>query len=94
MPNDVPALVAIRAAHHPEAAPFYDRVVFEFRGALPPMRIEYVPRLISDGAGVPVMLAGRAILLVQFSPALAHDAAGPTAPGRLAPRLPLVREIA
>ncbi len=94
MPNETPTLVAIRAAHHAEATPIYDRVVFEFRGALPPMRLEYVPQLISDGSGLPVRLAGRAIVLVQFSPALAHNDTGATAPGRMTLKLPLVREIA
>ena len=88
-------LVAIRAAHHAEATPQYDRAVFEFNGPIPPMLVEYVKQLIADGSGLPVPIAGRAIVLVQLSPAQAHDDAGqPTAPARLATRLPVVREIA
>ena len=87
-------LVAIRAAYHPEAVPAYDRVVFEFSGAVPLLRIEYVKDLISDGSGLPVSIAGRAILLVQLTPAHAHDEHGQaSAPARMTPKLPLVKEI-
>jgi hypothetical protein len=91
----IATLVAIRAAHHPETAPKYDRVVFEFSGPVPLLRIEYVPGLIGDGSGLPVPIAGRAILLAQFTPAHAHDDNGQaTAPTRIKLKLPLVKEIA
>ena len=97
MPTDQPAtatLVAIRAAYHPEAAPEYDRVVFEFSGPIPLLRIEYVKQLIADGSGLPVAVAGRAILYVQFTPAYAHNDQGQaTAPASMRPKLPTVREI-
>jgi len=87
-------LVAIRAAHHAEATPTYDRVVFEFSEQVPLLRIEYVKNLIEDGSGLPVPIAGRAILLVQFTPAQAHSDAGQaTAPNRMTPKLPLVKAI-
>jgi hypothetical protein len=87
-------LVAIRAAHHAETSPKYDRVVFEFSGAVPLLRIEYVKELIGDGSGLPVPIAGRSILLVQFTPARAHSDGGQaTAPNRMAPNLPLVKAI-
>jgi hypothetical protein len=87
-------LVAIRAAHHAETTPTYDRVVFEFSGTLPLLRIEYVKGLIGDGSGLPVPIAGRAILLAQFTPARAHSDAGQaTAPNHMAPKLPLVKAI-
>lgn len=87
-------LVAIRAASHREASPDYDRVVFEFRGPLPLVRIEYVDELIADGSGRPVTIAGQAILCVQFSPADAHDDSGAiTAPDRVKLNLSLVKEI-
>lgn len=90
----ISTLVAIRSAHHPEAAPTYDRVVFEFSGPVPLLRIEYVKDLISDGSGLPVPIAGRAILLVQLTPAHAHDEKGQTsAPARMKLKLPLVKEI-
>ncbi|MEO7910646.1 MAG: hypothetical protein ABIV47_13430 [Roseiflexaceae bacterium] len=97
MPSTPPThatLVAIRAAHHAEATPSYDRVVFEFSGHMPLLRIEYVKQLIEDGAGLPVPIAGRAILLVQFTPAQAHSDSGQaTAPNHMAPKLPLVKAI-
>lgn len=82
----VPRLVGIRAAHHPT----FDRIVFDFRGGLPETRrAAYVPELIADGSGLPVSIAGRAILQVTFSPADAHDEAGrSTAPNRIAFGLP------
>jgi hypothetical protein len=79
MPSPQPAtptLIAIRAAHHPETTPKYDRVVFEFAGSIPFLRIEYVPQLIADGSGAPVPVTGRAILSVQLTPARAHSDRG------------------
>jgi hypothetical protein len=82
----VPTLVGIRAAHHPT----FDRIVFDFSGGLPATReAAYVPELIGDGSGLPVPIAGRAILQVRFEPADAHDDAGnATAPDRIAFALP------
>ena len=90
----IPTLVAIRAAHHPEATRAYDRVVFEFSGPIPLLRIEHVQELLGDGSGLPVPIAGRAILLVQLTPARAHDDNGKaSAPARVKLKLPLVKEI-
>ncbi|HET9224929.1 MAG TPA: hypothetical protein VFO07_20615 [Roseiflexaceae bacterium] len=97
MPSPQPAtptLVAIRAAHHPETTPKYDRVVFEFVGPVPYLRVEYVPKLIADGSGAPVPVTGRAILSVQLTPARAHSDRGQvTAPRNIKLRLPLAKEI-
>ena len=97
MPSPQPAtptLIAIRAAHHPETTPKYDRVVFEFDGPVPFLRIEYVPQLIADGSGAPVPIAGRAILSVQLTPARAHSDRGHvTAPKNIKLRLPIAKEI-
>lgn len=81
-------LVAIRAGHHPG----YDRVVFEFRGGLPDgHQVSYVPQLVGDPSGLPVRVAGRAILQARFSPARAHDDLGaPTVSGRTTYDLPNV----
>ncbi len=77
----VPTLVGIRAAHRPG----FDRLVFTFDGGLPASRrVAYVPQLLADGSGLPVPVAGRAVLRVRFSSAKAHDATGPTVPARLA----------
>src|SRR5215211_5208169 len=87
-------LVAIRTAHHTEEIPNYDRVVFEFNGPLPPVRIEYVNQLFGGGSGLPIPIAGEAILQVDFRPAQAHDDNGQvTAPDHLNPKLPIVREL-
>jgi hypothetical protein len=83
----VPTLVAIRAAHHPG----FDRVVFEFRGGLPATRrTKYVDRLLGDASGLPIRIAGQAVLQVTFEAAKAHDAQGSTAPARKAFALPNV----
>jgi hypothetical protein len=80
-------LVAVRAAHHPG----FDRVVFEFRGGLPAThRVRYVDRLLGDASGLPVRVAGRAVLQASFTGTNAHDAGGSTAPARTAFALPNV----
>jgi len=80
-----PTLVDIRAAHHPG----FDRIVFEFEGGLPSTHgAKYVDQLLGDGSGLPVRIAGRAVLQVSFAPARAHDAQGTTVPRRLAFPLP------
>jgi hypothetical protein len=83
----VPTLVDIRAAHHAG----FDRVVFEFDGGVPSShKVRYVDRLLGDASGLPVRIAGRAILRVRFEPARAHDVHGATAPRRRAFALPNV----
>lgn len=87
-PPPTPTLVSITAAHHPGL----DRVVFRFRGGLPSSsRARYVDRLVGDGSGAPVRIAGRAILQVRFGGARAHDDGGrSTAAARKAFALPNV----
>jgi hypothetical protein len=93
--QQIATLVAIRAAHHPETTPKYDRVVFEFRGALPLIEVEYVKQLFADGSGLPVQIIGAAFLQIQFKPAQAHNDKGQaTAPARITVNLPIVKEIA
>jgi hypothetical protein len=81
-----PTLDAIRATHRAGV----DRIVFEFQGGLPAMHgARYVDRLIADGSGKVIPVAGRAILQVRFGGATAHDSNGtPTAPRRTAYALP------
>jgi len=90
--QSTPTLVAVRAARHPG----FDRVVFEFRGGLPPATVHYVDELIQDGSGNRVSVAGAADLEVLFRGANAHDAGGsPTvSPRRFSPGLPAVKEVA
>ena len=86
-PASTPTLVAIRASHHPG----FDRIVYQFEGGLPSSHeVRYVDRLIADGSGRPVRIAGRAILSVRFAPAQAHDAQGSSVPARRAFALPNV----
>jgi hypothetical protein len=83
----VPTLVGIRAAHHPG----YDRVLFEFDGGVPAdVQTRYVDTLLADGSGLPVRIAGRAVLRVRFELAKAHDASGATVSGRRVFALPNV----
>lgn len=78
-------VVDIRAAHHPG----FDRVVFEFSRRLPSsVRVRYVDELIGDPSGLPVRIAGRAILAVRFFPT--NAVGGSTAPARKAFALPNV----
>jgi hypothetical protein len=80
-----PTLVAIRAAHHPG----FDRIVYQFTGGLPASRrVRYVDGLFADGSGLPVRIAGRALLEVRFARAQAHDTTGPTVTTRRAFALP------
>jgi hypothetical protein len=86
----VPTLVGIRAAHHPGV----DRVVFRFDGGVPAdVQTRYVDTLLADGSGLPVRVAGRAVLRVRFEPAKAHDASGPTVSGRRVFALPNVMTV-
>lgn len=88
-------LVALRAAHHPETSPSYDRVVFEFTGPVPLIQVEYVNQLLGVGSGLPVPIAGNAILQVIMQPAHAHNDQGQsTVPSRKTFNLPNVKEVA
>jgi hypothetical protein len=80
-----PVLEAVHARH----VGGEDRIIFRFRGGLPPSHgARYVSRLVGDGSGNVIPVAGRAILQVRFGGAVAHDASGPTAPLRTAYALP------
>ncbi|MFN8506416.1 MAG: hypothetical protein U0547_02465 [Dehalococcoidia bacterium] len=65
----------VRIGVHPEESG-WDRIVFEFTGALPAARVEYVPSVASCGSGQPVTLPGTATLAVTFRGAAAHNDAG------------------
>lgn len=69
----MPVLEEIRAAHHKG----YDRLVFEFSGPLPERtQVEWVDRVIADGSGRPVRVAGNAKLSVTMYRVLAHTETG------------------
>lgn len=67
----------VRMGLHPENGG-WDRIVWEFTGALPIAHIEYVASVSSCGPGSPVALPGTAVLKVAFENAAAHTAAGQT----------------
>lgn len=54
----------------------YDRLVVDLRGRVAPVTVTRVPRLLQDGSGKPVPLAGRYFLQIRLHPAAAHDDAG------------------
>jgi hypothetical protein len=60
-------LTGVRAGQHSG----YDRVVFQFSGAVPAAQVGYVPAVQHDPRGTPVPLAGQAFLHVVF-----HSATG------------------
>jgi hypothetical protein len=90
--QSAPTLVDVRAAGHPG----FDRVVFEFRGAVPEHRVRYVDQLVEDGSGKPVSVAGTADLEVVFQGANAHHSDGTpsVSPRRFSPKLTAVKEVA
>ena len=52
----------------------YDRVVFQFRSALPGYKVEYVqPPLKEDGSGNPVEVKGNAVVVVRMEQASGFD---------------------
>ncbi|MDI1481780.1 hypothetical protein [Polyangium sp. y55x31] len=86
-------LRSVRAGRH--AA--FDRVVFEFSGALPGYRVEYIDKPVRRcGTGDVVTLAGDGWLRVRMTPARAHDEAGrPTlSPVEERPKLPVLLQLA
>jgi hypothetical protein len=90
--QSAPTLVDVRAGRHPG----FDRVVFEFRGAVPEHQVRYVDQLVEDGSGNPVSVAGNADLEVVFQGANAHKADGTPSvgPRRFSPGLTAVKEVA
>lgn len=73
-------LVDIRAASHPR----FDRVVFEFAVRAPRVSVTWVDELTGIGSGLPIPVAGRAILQVRMSGTDAHVNGTPTVPVRTA----------
>jgi hypothetical protein len=89
-------LTDVRAASHDG----YDRVVFEFRNAVPGYEVGYVDRpVVADGSGETVEVEGGAVLLVRMEPALDADLtleSAPstyTGPSRFAPDTAVVAEL-
>jgi hypothetical protein len=89
-------LTAVRAA--PQSG--FDRVVFEFEGAVPGYAVGYVTRPITeDGSGKPVDVKGDSVLQVRMEPASGADLAGTSVrqtyngPNRFTPNATVVAEL-
>lgn len=94
--TDVALLTAVRAARQEG----FDRVVFEFRNAVPGYEVGYVDRPITqDGSGDEVAVEGDAVLQVRMRNAAGVDLTQETAPqtytgpSRLAPATPEIAEL-
>lgn len=86
----VPQVTAIRAAAHNG----FERVVFDLTGLPGADSVRYVDKVVADGSGLPVTVAGSAYLLVRFEDAQAHtDAGAALLAMRSTPGLNTVREI-
>jgi hypothetical protein len=90
-------LTDVRAARHEG----FDRVVFQFRNALPGYDVRYVARPVrQDGSGKVVPLAGNAVVRVRMENALDADLTKPSAPmtytgpQRFTPGTPEIAELA
>jgi hypothetical protein len=70
----VPQLLRIRSAAHPDEG--YDRIVFDFPGALPGYTVRYVDEVREDPSDRLVNMPGRRFLLIVFTPAQAHTDEG------------------
>ena len=83
-------LVDIRAVHRAGV----DRVVFEFDRGLPrPRTARYVTSLTRGQSGLPLRVAGRALLQLTMRNADGHDSHGPLVPARTAYSLPNVMTV-
>ena len=73
-------LIGVRAGRNKD----FDRLVFDFEGPVPGMRVQYVDQLVQDGSGHPIRLRGRAVVEITIRPAAAHrDNGTPTFTGPL-----------
>ncbi len=87
-PAALPQLVDVRAVHRDGV----DRVVFQFDDGIPAgVDVRYVDRLLGDGSGLPIRIAGRAILQVGLQPTRTDRATD--APARRSFALPNVMTV-
>ncbi len=70
--TSIALLQRVRVARHPG----YDRIVFAFQQGTSGYSVRYVARVVHDGSGLPVALAGHAFLHVVFQHAHIQRAAG------------------
>ena len=87
-PAALPQLVDVRAVHRGRV----DRVVLQFDDGIPAgVDVRYVDRLLGDGSGLPIRIAGRAILQVGLH--LTRTDRVTTAPARRAFATPNVMTV-
>lgn len=73
----------------------FDRIVFRFAGSRPGYHVRYVPKIVADGSGLPIPLAGSKKLSIVFQPARAHGApaGSPTLRSTRTPSYPSLRQL-
>jgi Sporulation and spore germination len=82
-----PTLTSVSARHVGDV----DRVTFGFSNGLPAhVYPQWKDRLVYDGSGLPVRVAGAKVLALGFTSATGHDQSGFTFPSRTAYALPNV----
>lgn len=74
----VAELVAIGVGNHPTnpGERPYNRMSFTFTTGYPSYRVEFVDKLVADGSGRTIPLAGSGVLRIVFNPATAHTEDG------------------
>ncbi len=72
----LPVLTAISVGEHYQSTPTYDRISFTFTGTFPSYDALWVDRVVADGSGKLVPLAGNDFLRIRFNQATAHDSSG------------------
>jgi hypothetical protein len=86
----VPLLVHVRVGRHPG----YDRIVFQFAGPIPSLRVQPVASLAEDGSGEPVWPGSPNLLQIRLEPTQAHTDRGrptlTTSELQAAPGLPVL----
>jgi hypothetical protein len=86
-------LTALRTGQHPG----YDRVVLQWRGAVPGHTVRWVTRVVADPSGRTVAMRGSAYLQIRTEPAVAHTSSGARSypgPTHFAVNDPQLRDVA
>jgi hypothetical protein len=82
----LPVLTAISVGEHYQTKPTYDRISFTFTGTFPSYDAQWVDRVVADGSGKVVSLAGNDFLRIRFNQATAHDSSGTSSVQSAPPR--------
>jgi hypothetical protein len=71
-PWPIPRVTNLRVAEHRK----FDRVVIDIHGKMPGYDVRFVKKLVEDGTGTPVDVAGRKFVQITLTPAYAHKQDG------------------